>query len=185
MTQSTEAALGSLVKSASSHAADLSLDARLAEAQALLSDDLAWVEVALREAAARGPEPAVNAARHLVEMGGKRVRPMALLLASACFGPVPHASRQLAVCVELIHSATLLHDDVIDEGTERWLLPQRLSAYTSAPVVDTAYFTFLPEFVPASVLRLFRPLEALLERSPLRMYSAHYMAVVKKPAVRT
>ena len=119
MTQSTEAALGSLVKSASSHAADLSLDARLAEAQALLSDDLAWVEVALREAAARGPEPAVNAARHLVEMGGKRVRPMALLLASACFGPVPHASRQLAVCVELIHSATLLHDDVIDEGTER------------------------------------------------------------------
>lgn len=73
----------------------------------------------------------------------------------------------------------------IDEGTERWLLPHRLSAYTSAPVVDTAYFTFLPEFVPASVLRLFRPLEALLERSPLRMYSAHYMAVVKKPAVRT
>jgi octaprenyl-diphosphate synthase len=119
MTQSTEAALGSLVKSASTHAADLSLEHRLAEAQALLRDDLAWVEDALRESAQQGPAPATNAARHLIEMGGKRVRPMALLLASACFGPVPEASRQLAVCVELIHSATLLHDDVIDEGTER------------------------------------------------------------------
>lgn len=119
MTQTTEAALGSLVRSASAHAADLSLDARLAEAQALLCDDLAWVEQALRETAAQGPTPAVNAARHLVEMGGKRVRPMALLLAGACFGTVPAAARHLAVCVELIHSATLLHDDVIDEGTER------------------------------------------------------------------
>jgi octaprenyl-diphosphate synthase len=119
MTQSTEAALGSLVKSASAHAADLSLDDRLAEAQALLKDDLAWVERALRESAQSGPAPATNAARHLIDMGGKRVRPMALLLASACFGPVPEASRHLAVCVELIHSATLLHDDVIDEGTER------------------------------------------------------------------
>lgn len=72
----------------------------------------------------------------------------------------------------------------IDEGTERWLLPHRLSLYTDAPVVDTAYFTFLPEFVPALVLRLFRPLEALLERSRLRVYSAHYMAVLKKPALR-
>jgi octaprenyl-diphosphate synthase len=55
----------------------------------------------------------------LVALGGKRVRPMTLLLSSACFGPVPRASRHLAVCVELIHSATLLHDDVIDEGKER------------------------------------------------------------------
>lgn len=107
------------MKSASTHAADSSLDKRLAEAQALLKDDLAWVEHALRQAAQRGPAPATNAARHLIDMGGKRARPMALLLASACFGPVPEASRQLAVCVELIHSATLLHDDVIDEGTER------------------------------------------------------------------
>jgi len=73
----------------------------------------------------------------------------------------------------------------IDEGTERWLLPHRLALYTDAPVVDTAYFTFLPEFVPRFVLRLFQPFEAFLERSPLRVYSGHYMAVVKKPALRT
>ena len=70
----------------------------------------------------------------------------------------------------------------IDEGTERWLLPHRLATYTSAPVVATSYFTFMPEFVPAFVLRFFRPLEAALEASPLRIYSAHYMAVLQKPA---
>lgn len=118
MTQTTEAALGSLAQ-CSSTAANGSLEARLAEAQALLRDDLSWVDQALQESAGQGPRPARDAARHLIGLGGKRVRPMALLLSSACFGPVPPASRHVAVCVELIHSATLLHDDVIDEGNER------------------------------------------------------------------
>jgi hypothetical protein len=69
----------------------------------------------------------------------------------------------------------------IDEGTERWLLPHRLATYTSAPVVATRYFTFMPEFAPKVVLRLFRPLEAMLEASPFRVFSAHYMAVLQKP----
>jgi octaprenyl-diphosphate synthase len=119
MTQTTDAALGSLAKCSAFSGADFPLEGRLAEAQALLREDLSAVERLLRESAAQGPVPASDAARHLVSLGGKRVRPMALLLSSACFGPVPAASRQVAVCVELIHSATLLHDDVIDEGTER------------------------------------------------------------------
>jgi ubiquinone/menaquinone biosynthesis C-methylase UbiE len=69
----------------------------------------------------------------------------------------------------------------IDEGTERWLLPHRLHNYTSAPVIATSYFTFMPEFAPGPALRLVRPIEALLEASPLRVYSAHYMAVLQKP----
>jgi SAM-dependent methyltransferase len=68
----------------------------------------------------------------------------------------------------------------IDEGVERWLLPHRLNRYTDEPLVHTEYFTFFPEFVPAAFLRMFRPLEAMLEASPLRVYSAHYMAVVQK-----
>jgi len=119
MTQSTDAALGSLAKCSAFSAAEFPLEARLGEAQALLRDDLSAVERLLRDSAAQGPVPASDAARHLVSLGGKRVRPMALLLSSACFGQVPEASRHMAVCVELIHSATLLHDDVIDEGTER------------------------------------------------------------------
>jgi ubiquinone/menaquinone biosynthesis C-methylase UbiE/uncharacterized membrane protein YbhN (UPF0104 family) len=68
----------------------------------------------------------------------------------------------------------------IDEGIERWLLAHRLNDYTSAPVVDVRYFTFLPDFVPAPVVRLLAPLERLLERSTVRVYSAHYMAAICK-----
>jgi 2-polyprenyl-3-methyl-5-hydroxy-6-metoxy-1,4-benzoquinol methylase/uncharacterized membrane protein YbhN (UPF0104 family) len=70
----------------------------------------------------------------------------------------------------------------IDEGTERWLLPHRLARFTDVPIRRIDYFTFMPEFVPRLVLRLLRPIEALLEASPLRIYSAHYMAVLQKPA---
>jgi octaprenyl-diphosphate synthase len=92
---------------------------RLANIQALLADDLRWVEQALAAVCEDGPSPGIDTARHLVVRGGKRVRPMALLLSSACFGPITAVARELAVVAELVHSATLLHDDVVDEGLER------------------------------------------------------------------
>lgn len=84
-----------------------------------MAGDLAWVEQGLSAAAASGPSPGTEAARHLVERGGKRVRPMALLLSAACFGAIDDRARELAIVAELVHSATLLHDDVIDDGNER------------------------------------------------------------------
>ncbi len=85
----------------------------------LLSESMEWVEGALRESTADCAVPADAAARHLVSRGGKRVRPMALLLSTACFGEITPNAREMAVVAELVHSATLLHDDVIDEGMER------------------------------------------------------------------
>jgi len=70
----------------------------------------------------------------------------------------------------------------IDERVERWLLPSALSTYTDVPVAEVHYFTFFPDFMPQAVVRLCVPLERWLERSPLRRYSAHYMAVWRKPA---
>ena len=56
----------------------------------------------------------------------------------------------------------------IDEGVERWLLPHRLEVYTDElAAVDVRYFTFLPDFLPAAVVRLLTPIERWLERSPL------------------
>ena len=68
----------------------------------------------------------------------------------------------------------------IDEGVERWLRPDRLGDYTAAPVVDVRYFTFLPDFLPAPIVRALGWIERGLERSPLGPYSAHYMAVLRK-----
>jgi ubiquinone/menaquinone biosynthesis C-methylase UbiE/uncharacterized membrane protein YbhN (UPF0104 family) len=68
----------------------------------------------------------------------------------------------------------------IDEGVERWLLPHRLHVYTDAPVEQIRYFTFLPEFLPLAIVRLLTPIERVLEGSPLRVFSAHYLAVLRK-----
>jgi octaprenyl-diphosphate synthase len=80
---------------------------------------MAAVEDELACVSREGPSPATDSATHLLEAGGKRVRPLTVLLSAACFGPVPPAARHLAVVAELIHLATLLHDDVIDDGQER------------------------------------------------------------------
>jgi len=54
----------------------------------------------------------------LISAGGKRIRPRLALLASAALGGVPHAM-ELALAVELLHSATLLHDDLVDDAETR------------------------------------------------------------------
>ena len=84
----------------------------------LLHETLPELERAVLASAA-GPEPVRSASKHLLEAGGKRVRPMACLLMTAACGGDPRRAVPIAAAAELIHSATLLHDDVIDEGEER------------------------------------------------------------------
>jgi octaprenyl-diphosphate synthase len=95
------------------------VEQRLNDVQDFLSLELEKVEQILEQSCIRGVEPAVSASQHLVELGGKRIRPLSLLLAALCFGKTDHAMLQMASVVELVHSATLLHDDVVDEGMER------------------------------------------------------------------
>ena len=67
----------------------------------------------------------------------------------------------------------------IDEGTELWIRPSRLPPIPGGRWHNVmSYFTFVPEFLPERVLKWLRPLERMLERSPLRKYSAHYMATL-------
>ena len=94
---------------------------RLSEVHALFGADMGFVEAELLRTAGKGLRPGTDAATHLLLAGGKRVRPLCVLLAAACFrgAELPEAARQLAVVAELVHLATLLHDDVIDDGDER------------------------------------------------------------------
>ena len=84
----------------------------------LLHETLPELERAVLASAA-GPEPVRAASHHLLAAGGKRVRPLACLLMTAACGGDPRKAVPIAAAAELIHSATLLHDDVIDEGEER------------------------------------------------------------------
>ncbi|MHA6289010.1 polyprenyl synthetase family protein [Maricaulis sp. CAU 1757] len=58
-------------------------------------------------------------ARYLIEAGGKRVRPMITIAAANMLGECGEAPVRLAAAVEFIHTATLLHDDVVDESGMR------------------------------------------------------------------
>lgn len=94
------------------------LAAQLAELQAWLADDLQAVEEALRTPA--GTTLAERAGRHLLQAGGKRIRPLCTLLSGRIGGTASARSvRDLAIAVELVHNATLLHDDVVDLADTR------------------------------------------------------------------
>ncbi len=80
---------------------------------------LAAVEHRLREAVAHSDELADSVSRHLVEAGGKRIRPMLTLLAAHLGDPTRPEVLDAAVVVELTHLATLYHDDVMDSAPTR------------------------------------------------------------------
>ncbi|WP_321339512.1 polyprenyl synthetase family protein [Breoghania sp.] len=58
-------------------------------------------------------------ANHLISSGGKRLRPMLTIATAQMFGYEGGGHTQLAACVEFMHTATLLHDDVVDESDMR------------------------------------------------------------------
>ncbi len=92
---------------------------KLAEIRRWLHNDLTDMESALQEASGSN-DLAERSASHLLASPGKRIRPLCVMLAARTgTSPNPIAVRDLAVACELVHTATLLHDDVIDEGTER------------------------------------------------------------------
>ena len=56
---------------------------------------------------------------HIRQRGGKRMRPMLILLMARCHGDVTMVTQHAAVGLELLHTASLIHDDVVDESSER------------------------------------------------------------------
>ncbi|CUH75114.1 polyprenyl synthetase family protein [Tropicibacter naphthalenivorans] len=90
---------------------------RLAE---VLADDLSAVNALIRERMASKHAPRIpEVTAHLVEAGGKRLRPILTLAAARLCGYEGADHVKLAATVEFIHTATLLHDDVVDESAKR------------------------------------------------------------------
>lgn len=84
-----------------------------------IKSDLLAVNEVIR-ASLHSEVPLVNqVAGHIIQGGGKRLRPSTLLLVGGLFGPVRKEHHELAAVIEFIHTATLLHDDVVDQSTKR------------------------------------------------------------------
>jgi octaprenyl-diphosphate synthase len=87
---------------------------------ALLAEDMAAVNVLIRQRMASEHAPRIpEVTAHLVEAGGKRLRPLLTLAAARMLGYAGGDHVKLAATVEFIHTATLLHDDVVDESERR------------------------------------------------------------------
>lgn len=92
----------------------------LSEITALVADDLGAVDAFIRRRLSSDVELINELSNHIVSGGGKRLRPLTVLLAARACGYSDQAQEHinLAAVVEFIHTATLLHDDVVD-GSER------------------------------------------------------------------
>ncbi|MCO4778731.1 MAG: polyprenyl synthetase family protein, partial [Lentibacter algarum] len=85
-----------------------------------LATGMEAVNVLIRERMASEHAPRIpEVTQHLVEAGGKRLRPMLTLAAAELCGYEGPYHVHLAATVEFIHTATLLHDDVVDESEKR------------------------------------------------------------------
>ncbi len=88
--------------------------------QARLAEDMGGVNVLIAERMASPHAPRIpEVTAHLVGAGGKRLRPLLTLAAARLCGYEGAHHLRLAATVEFIHTATLLHDDVVDESTRR------------------------------------------------------------------
>lgn len=114
-------------------------DARL---DADLSAGLARVEAGLLEAVASDDAFVADASRYLVEAGGKRFRPLLVLLAAQFGDPDAWGVVPAGVVVELTHLATLYHDDVMDEAPLRRGAPSANARWDNTIAILTGDFLF-------------------------------------------
>ncbi len=104
---------------------------RLADLAAFVGLDLATFE----DEFGRLPRDARLVGRsawHLLDLGGKRLRPMLVALAARAGTGFDRKALDLAVAAELVHTATLLHDDVVDVGDSRRGVPSSRTVYGNA-----------------------------------------------------
>ncbi len=87
-----------------------------------------------------------NLANHILTAGGKKIRPIVTLLTSKLCNYSGKNHLSLAACVELIHTATLLHDDVIDESKIRRGIPTANDLFGNKSSVLVGDFLFSKSF---------------------------------------
>ena len=115
--------------------ADEALNAEVAE-------DLALVEVALRDTSFGGDEMFAEVSRHMMEAGGKRFRAMLVLLAARFGDSRDKRVVPAAVAIELTHLATLFHDDVMDDAVMRRGHPSTNSLFGNSVAILAGDYLF-------------------------------------------
>jgi octaprenyl-diphosphate synthase len=129
----------------------------------LVRDDLVLVEQELARKTATAFEPVSEITSYLLGGGGKRLRPALLLLSASYAGKRAPGAIRLAAVVELLHSATLIHDDVIDSADTRRGRPSANSRWGNHRSVLAGDWLYMQSFQMALEERNFRILDILID----------------------
>jgi len=129
----------------------------------LLHDDLLAIEAEFGRDTVSEVSAITEIGEYLRGGGGKRIRPALLLLSSKLF---PHKGRgavRLGAVVEIIHTATLVHDDIIDEAQTRRGRPAANTRWGNSKCVLAGDWLYMQAFKIAVQERNFRILDTLIE----------------------
>jgi octaprenyl-diphosphate synthase len=128
----------------------------------LLRDDLGAIENELVRDAASNVGAITEIADYLREGGGKRIRPSLLLLAAKALGHRGRDMIQLGAVVELVHTATLVHDDIIDAAHTRRGRPSANTTWGNSKCVLAGDWLYMQAFRIALEQHNFKVLELLI-----------------------
>src|SRR5438094_2129863 len=129
----------------------------------LLRDDLAAIEREFGRDTVSNVTAITEIGEYLRAGGGKRIRPALLLLAAKLFDYEGRGAIRLGAVVEIIHTATLVHDDIIDEAQTRRGRPAANTQWGNSKCVLAGDWLYMQAFKIAVQERNFRILDVLIE----------------------
>lgn len=129
----------------------------------LLREDLVAVEQELGRDAASGVSTITEIAEYLREGGGKRIRPSLLLLAAHVLGFSGQGAIRLGAVVEMVHTATLVHDDIIDGADTRRGRPSANTRWGNEKCVLAGDWLYMQAYRVALEQRNLRILDLLID----------------------
>jgi octaprenyl-diphosphate synthase len=129
----------------------------------LLREDLSAIEREFGRDTVSHVEAITEIGEYLRAGGGKRIRPMLLLLSSKLFDYEGRGAIKLGAVVEIIHTATLVHDDIIDEAQSRRGRPAANTQWGNSKCVLAGDWLYMQAFKIAVQERNFRVLDTLID----------------------
>jgi octaprenyl-diphosphate synthase len=128
----------------------------------LVQDDLRAVEQEFGRQSDANVEVIGEIASYLISGGGKRIRPLLLLLSAKALGFTGESRIRLGAVVEMLHTATLVHDDIIDEAQTRRGKPSTNTTWGASKCVLAGDWLYMQSFQTALEERNFHILDLLI-----------------------
>ncbi len=152
----------------------------------VVRDDMAAVDAILTEQLNSSTDLIPKVAAHLIAAGGKRVRPVLTLASARLCGYEGYDAVRLAAAVEFIHTATLLHDDVVDGSATRRGRPAANRLWGNKPTILVGDFLFsrafqlMVETGSVEVLRILSAASAIIaEGEVMQLATANNLATTE------